>query len=489
MTSDALKILYVCSEATPFIKTGGLADVSNALPCTLRALGHDVRIALPCYGTIPRELRGRQVATCCARLDTETVFGALRETTVPDSDLPAYLVEHDLYFMRDQPYGRGNTEYSDNLERFCFFSLATLDGVPQTGWTPDLVHCNDWHTAAIPAYLKTHFLDHPAWQGKASVFTIHNMAYQGRYPSSLMPKTGLGWELFTPRYLEYYGDLNLMKAGIMFASKINTVSPTYAKEIQTPIAGCGLEGVLRSRTKDLSGIANGVDHGVWNPASDPLIDAKYSVDNMAGKNKCKRALQKRLGLPASDVPLFGMVSRLVSDKGIDLLSSVLDTILMSDLQIVIQGTGDASLHRILEEHLARFPEKFSLNFVYDEKLAHQIYAGSDFYLMPSRTEPCGLSQLYSMAYGSIPVVHKTGGLADSVTDATPNALAAGKATGISFPEFTEPDLLAAVDRALETYRDQTAMKALRKAGMTTDWSWGVSAKAYVDLFRKAMAAP
>ncbi|MBX7257090.1 MAG: glycogen synthase GlgA [Candidatus Hydrogenedentes bacterium] len=489
MTSESLKILYICSEATPFIKTGGLADVSNALPRALRALGHDVRIALPCYGTIPEELRGTQVATCRARLDSDTVFGALRETTIPDSDVPVYLVEHDIYFMRDHPYGRGNAEYSDNLERFCFFSLAALDGVPQTGWTPDVIHCNDWHTAAIPAYIKTHFLDHPAWKGKASVFTIHNMAYQGRYPSSLMPKTGLGWELFTPRYLEYYGDLNLMKAGIMFASKINTVSPTYAKEIQTPIAGCGLEGVLRSRTKDLSGISNGVDHDVWNPAKDPLIDAKYSIENIAGKKKCKRALQKRLGLPTIDAPLFGMVSRLVSDKGIDLLLSVLESFLAMDVQIVIQGTGDAALHKALEEYAANFPEKFSVNFVYDEKLAHQIYAGSDFYLMPSRNEPCGLSQLYSMAYGSIPVVHKTGGLADSVTDATSENLASGKATGFSFKDFKGEELLATIDRALAAYRDPAILQALQKTGMKTDWSWGASAKAYVDLFRKAMAAP
>ncbi|MFA6241623.1 MAG: glycogen synthase GlgA [Candidatus Hydrogenedentales bacterium] len=489
MASEKLKILYICSEAAPFVKTGGLADVSNALPRALRAMGHDVRIALPCYGTIPENLKGKQVATCRARLGSDTVFGALRETVLPESDVPVYLVEHDIYFWRDHPYGRGNSEYTDNLERFCFFSLATLDGVPQTGWTPDLVHCHDWHTAAIPAYIKTHYMDHPAWQNKASVFTIHNMAYQGRYPSSLMPKTGLGWELFSPRYLEFYGDLNLMKSGIMFASKINTVSPTYAKEIQTPIAGCGLEGVLRARTKDLSGISNGVDHGVWNPATDPLIDANYTLENMAGKKKCKRALQKRLGLPESDAPLFGMVSRLVRDKGIGLLLEVLDTLLETNIQVVIQGAGDLELQSALEEHAAQSPEKFSVNFVYDEKLAHQIYAGSDFYLMPSRTEPCGLSQLYSMAYGSIPIVHKTGGLADSVADASPANLAAGKATGFAFSDFTEKMLVATIKKSILAYGDPELMLALRKAGMSTDWSWGSSAKAYEDLFRRAIAAP
>jgi starch synthase len=484
-----LKILYVCSEAVPFVKTGGLADVSSALPRALRTLGHDVRLALPCYGTIPEELKGTPAGTCCAHFDSGTAFGAVRVSQMPGTDIPVYLIEHDLYFMRDHPYGRGDHEYADNLERFCFFCLSVLDGVPHTGWTPDVVHCHDWHTAAIPVYLKTRLADHPAWKGKATVFTIHNLAYQGRYPSTLMPKTGLGWELFTPRFLEFYGDINLMKGGILFASKINTVSPTYAKEIQTEVAGHGLEGVLRSRAKDLSGIANGVDHAVWDPATDPLIEAHYSPANLSGKHRCKRSLQRRLDLPVRDVPLFGIVSRLVWDKGLDLLILSFDRLFESDIQIVVQGKGDSWVQGQLLEAAQRYPGKLSVNLLYDESLAHQIYAGSDFYLMPSRTEPCGLSQLYAMAYGSIPIVHETGGLADSVIDASPANLAAGTATGFTFKDFTDEMFLEAVHCAVRAYEQPDLLHALQSAGMTKDGTWDVSARAYEELFRKAIAVP
>jgi starch synthase len=487
--SGRLNILYVSSEVVPFVKTGGLADVSEALPRALQEQGHDVRIALPCYGTISEHLKGERSGPCSARVNGDTRFAAWRTSRLPGSTIPVYLIEHDEYFWRDHPYGAGNTEYPDNLERFCFFCLAVLDFVPQTGWVPDVVHCHDWHTAPIPAYLKTRFVDHPLWGGIPSLFTIHNLAYQGRFASSLLPRTGLGWELFSPKYLEFYGDINLMKAGIIFASKLNTVSETYAKEVQTDLAGHGLEGVLRTRTKDLTGIRNGVDLAEWNPRTDTRIKRTYDVDEMSGKAANKTALQERAKLPPRDVPVYGVVSRLVWDKGIPLLVSTIEQLLKADIQIVLLGSGDASFEGTLRQAMEKHPEKLSVTIGYDEDLAHQIYAGSDFYLMPSRTEPCGLSQMYAMLYGTVPIVHKTGGLADTVTDATSRNLSEGSATGIVFGTWTERAFLNAFNRAQRVYRDPETLSALRRSGMRQDFSWSSSAKQYVQLFHEALAAP
>jgi starch synthase len=487
--SGPLNILYVSSEVVPFVKTGGLADVSEALPRALRAQGHDVRIALPCYGTVPDELKGERSGPCSARVNGDTRFAAWRTSRLPESDIPVYLIEHDQYFWRDHPYGAGNMEYPDNLERFCFFCLAVLDFIPQTGWVPDVIHCHDWHTAPIPAYIKTRFVDHPFWGGIPTVFTIHNLAYQGRFASSLLPKTGLGWELFSPKYLEFYGDINLMKAGVIFASKLNTVSKTYAKEIQTDLAGNGLEGVLQTRGADLIGIQNGVDLQVWNPATDLRIAATYTASDLSGKAACKPALQKFVGFPERDVPVYGVVSRLVWDKGIPLLVSALDTLLKEDIQLVLLGSGDASFEGTLRQTAESHPDKLSVTIGYNEDLAHRIYAGSDFYLMPSRTEPCGLSQMYSLLYGTIPIVHRTGGLADTVTDATAQSLDNGTATGFVFRTWTERAFLNAFKRAQRIYRDSDTLTKLRRNGMRQDFSWSSSATQYVQLFREAMAAP
>lgn len=483
-----MKILFVTAEAAPLVKTGGLADVSYALPRALRALGHDCRIAMPAYGSIPEEQLGDQVAACIAYLDVP-VHGAVRQSALPGAGVPMYLIEHNDFFQRDHPYGEGGHEYPDNLERFCFFSLAVLDGIQRTGWVPDIVHCHDWHTAPIPAYIKTRCIDHPVWANMPTVFTIHNMAYQGRYSSTLMPKTGLGWELFTPKYLEFYGDLNLMKAGIIFASKINTVSVTYAREIQTDVAGHGLEGVLRTRANDIIGIANGVDTAQWNPAIDKRLPANFHSASIAGKARCKSELQKQLDLPQSDGPLFGMVTRLVWDKGIDLLLSCLDDFLRRNVQLVILGSGDDVFESALKQAEARFAGKMAVHIGYDEDLAHRIYAGSDFYLMPSRTEPCGLSQMYAMLYGSIPVVHRTGGLADTVTDASPSNLANDKATGFVFASWSERAFQNMIARALKLYTDTPKLAAIRRAAMAQDFSWERSATTYVDLFREAIAQP
>lgn len=504
-----LKILYVCSELAPLVSTGGLADVAAALPRALSAQGHDVRIALPCYASLPAHLRGRQpYCLCTADLGAKTAWGALHIAAVPGTGIPLYLIEHEGYFGRRAPYGYGAYEYDDNAERYCFFCLAVLHGVAQTNWRPDIVHCHDWHTAAIPAHIKTRLAMTEAWRGMPTLFTIHNLAYQGRYKAHFLPYTGLGQDLFTPDCLEYYGDINLMKAGIAFASRLNTVSPRYAKEIQTPEFGEGLDGFLRTRADSLSGILNGVDYTQWNPAIDPHIAANYSVEDLSGKAACKTALQRMFGLPQRDVPLIGMVSRLHWQKGIDLLAHAIDEIMLEDLQLVILGAGDPNYEKMLSKAAQRYPNHMRLSLKYDNALAHQIEAGSDFFLMPSHYEPCGLSQLYSLAYGAIPIVRFTGGLADSVhpirkekgrkTKDKKGKQGAASAsslvrrpspTGIVFKPRTSEAVAASVREAVELYHDPEKLNAVRLAGMKEDFSWERSSEAYVKLYRKAIARP
>lgn len=484
-----LKILYVSSELAPLVTTGGLADVAAALPRALRAQGHDIRLAIPCYRTIPVEVRGNQYCLVVADLGAKTAYGALRESFVPGTEIPLYLVEHEGYFGRENTYGTGAYEYDDNAERFCFFSMAVLHGIAQTGWKPDIVHCHDWHTAAIPAYIKTRFAHTAAWRGMPTLFTIHNLAYQGRYKAHFLPNTGFDRSLFTPACLEYHGDLCLMKAGIAFASRLNTVSPRYAKEIQTAEYGEGLDGFLRTRAKSLSGILNGVDYTVWSPKADPLITRNYSVDDMSGKQACKRALQDLLELPRRDVPLFGMVSRIHWQKGVDLLAEALDAVMRMDIQVVILGKGDPYFERILWEGAQRYPNQMRVILKFDMVMSHQIEAGSDFFLMPSRFEPCGLSQLYSLAYGTVPVVRETGGLADSVCHVSERNLREGKATGIVFEPRTPDAVAEAMRQAVDLYRKPKVLEAVRSQGMRQDFSWDRSSRAYVRLYREAIARP
>jgi starch synthase len=351
-----------------------------------------------------------------------------------------------------------------------------------------VVHCHDWHTAAIPVYLRTRLKDHPFWQGVPIVFTIHNLGYQGRYVSSLLPVTGMGWDLFNQNCLEYYGDVNLMKGGIAFATKINTVSRTYAREIQTPAYGQGLDGFLRTRCEDLSGIVNGIDYSEWNPAADPHIAAPFSPDDLSGKAACKEDLRARFSLARTDAPLFAMVSRLVWEKGIDLMVSAMDRILSKGAQLVVLGKGDPRIELAMEQAAARYPDQVSVVLGYDEALAHKIYAGADFFIMPSQTEPCGLSQMYSLKYGAIPVVRKTGGLADTVTDVTPATLLKNRATGIVFRLPTAEALGRALERAMRMYQEPDTLRSVQRAGMRNDLSWDRASREYADLYRKAIAA-
>ncbi|MBI4558647.1 MAG: glycogen synthase GlgA [Candidatus Hydrogenedentes bacterium] len=486
--NEKLKILYVCSEIWPLVKTGGLADVAYGLTRALHRLGHDVRVALPCYGTISTEQRGKQQCVCVADIGFATTFGALRASVVPGTTIPLYLIEHNLYYSREHLYGTGEAEYMDNLERFCFFSLATLHGVPQTGWAPDIVHCNDWHTALIPAYIKIRELHHPIWRKKPTVFTIHNLGYQGRFSATYFPFTGLGWDLFRPDCLEFHGDINLMKGGIAFADRVNTVSPTYAKEILTPEHGDGLEGFLQEHHPDIKGILNCVDYAVWNPASDPSLASTYSPDRLAGKALCKKALQEELGLPQRDVPVFAMITRMVWHKGLDVVGAALDALLQRDLQLVVLGAGDPQLERRFAESAGAHPDAMRVRIAFDEALAHRILAGADFVLMPSHYEPGAVTQLLALKYGAIPIARKTGVFADTIRDCADDH-DAPCGTGFLFEGVTADALLGAVNRATELFRDTPHLEAVRRTGMTEDFSWERSARQYLDLYRDAIASP
>lgn len=488
--SNPLKILYVCSEVAPLVKTGGLGDVSNALPAALRDEGHDVRLAVPCYDTIPETMRGERRGKCTVRASGETLTGAWRETRLPETDVPAYLIEHAGFFHRGHPYVQGGFEYPDNLRRFAFFCAAVLDAVPQTGWLPDVVHCHDWHTALIPAYLKLRRTGRPIWHGTPTVLTVHNLGYQGVYPLSMMGSTGLS-PYAVPEFLKFHGQLNLIKGGIACATKISTVSRTYAREIQRPEYGHGLHDALQERARDLTGIVNGVDYDIWHPMDNEHLAAGFSPDDMMGKHQCKRALQKMLNLPASDVPLFGVVNRMVWDKGVDLLVGAIRRLLPNNgdagpFQVVAMGAGDPQYKVAFARCVRSHRQSVRAILEYEEAIAHKICAGSDFYVMPSRREPCGLSHLYAMAYGSVPIVRRTGGLADTVENATPKAIKNGKGTGIVFGPASEEALARAMKRACGLYGNKASYEAVQRSAMQEDFSWRRACEGYVKLYREAI---
>jgi starch synthase len=483
-----IKILFATAEVAPLMSTGGLADVAAALPKALKQAGHDVRLIMPFYGTLPALPESARKGMCLANMGTHTAYGALWETVVPGTDIPLYLIEHGHYFYRPRPYGDGNHEYHDNAERFCFFSQAALDAIPQTGWKPDLLHCHDWTTAPIPVYLKTSFARNPFWAGTPCLYTIHNLAYQGRYGADKMVTTGFDPELFHPECLEYHGDLNLMKGAITMADRISTVSPRYAREIQTKEYGEGLDGILRNRVGELSGILNGADYELWDPATDPHLPANYDRNNLAGKAVCKSFIQREFGFPEADVPLFGIVSRLAWQKGIDLLVEAIRALPAGAAQVMILGSGDPWLQHQLKELEALRPGDVRVRLDFNVPIAHQMQAGIDFFLMPSRYEPCGLSQFYSYAYGVIPIVRRSGGLADTVWDLTPLNEKRGTATGLSFVPLTAHSLFLRMEQAIELYGRPEAFAELRARGLAQDFSWTRSCNEYIALYKKCLEA-
>jgi starch synthase len=497
-TGVKYKLLLAASEVVGFAKTGGLADVAGDLPRALARRGHECIVILPLYrcakqGQIPV---ARTDHAFTVPIGNRRVSGALWHATLPDSDVPVYLIEQPDYYERDDPaQGRGlyqltlpgghKRDYPDNCERFIFFCRAVLEAVRLLDFWPDLLHANDWQTGLIPVYLREIYRQRPAYDSLRTLFTIHNIAYQGQFWHWDMLLTGLDWRLFNYRQLEFYGQLNFLKAGIVFADLISTVSPTYAKEIQTPYYGYGLNGVLGERRERLFGIVNGVDYRVWNPATDPHLAAAYEPQTVQeGKPRCKAALQKRYGLAEEPrTPLLGMIARLVEQKGLDLVGRAAEPLLRRGVQLVVLGEGDAVYHQMLLDLRSRFPERVGVVFGFDDILAHQIEAGADLYLMPSQYEPAGLNQLYSLKYGTVPVVRATGGLADTITNCTPETLAAGTATGFTFVAYTPDALQGAVGRALDVYRDSPEKwLVLMRTGMGQDWSWDRIAVEYEKLF-------
>ena len=482
-----MNILLATSEAVPFAKTGGLADVCGALPIELSRLGHKPALILPAYRAtgycgLPIEPLG---VDFIVPIGSKMVTGHLLRSRLPECDTPVYLIQQDQYFDRDELYRADGKDYIDNCERFVFFCRAVLETIRLLDLQVDLIHANDWQTGLVPAYLKTEYSGHPRYEQIASLLTIHNLAYQGTFWHWDMLLTGLDWKHFNWREMEFHGKLNLLKTGLVYADSINTVSPRYAKEIQSAPLGCGLEGVLQHRSSELSGILNGIDVKQWNPATDPHLAANYDVATVAeGKPVCKAALQEELGLPVvADVPLIGLITRLADQKGLDLVADVIQRwVQEDDAQWVILGTGEPKYHELFGNLAARFPQRVAVRLEFSDPLAHRIEAGADIFLMPSRYEPCGLNQFYSLRYGTVPAVRATGGLADTITGVADDPAADPSANGFRFQEYSPLALGEMLRRACDAYRRPDIWAQLISTGMSQDWSWERSARQYVELY-------
>jgi len=484
LVTGPLRICFCTSEAVPFAKTGGLADVAGALPRALADSGCDVRLVLPGYRAIDRsKYPFSPIGTAPVPVGADRVGVQFLEGRLPESHVPTYLIAHDPSFDRPGLYGEGGSDYEDNLERFSVFGRGVLALVQHLGWAPHILHCQDWQTALLPVWLRAE-PRLPALQDTGTLFTVHNLAYQGVFPAERLPVTGLDARYFTPAGLEFYGKINLLKGGLVFSDLLSTVSEQYAREIQTPEFGCGLEGVLGERAGSLIGILNGVDYSTWDPASDPSIAATYTAADVSGKQVCKADLQRTQGLTADPAaPLIGIVTRLVDQKGIDLVAATIDHVLGLGAQFVILGTGDPKYHTLFQEVRDRYPSRVAVTLGFNDVLAHRIEAGSDLFLMPSRYEPGGLNQLYSLRYGTVPVVRKTGGLADTIVDATPDAVARNEANGFVFEAYTPDALLDALKRAIFAYADRDLWRRIQQRGMRQDFSWNRSASRYVEAYR------
>jgi starch synthase len=422
---------------------------------------------------------------------SEVLTGRLLETRLPDSDVRVIFVDCAEYFDREGLYVSDGRDYIDNCERFVFFSRAVIAAAKTLNLRPDVIHANDWQTALIPALLQIEERGKPPLGQTVCVFTIHNMAFHGSFWHFDMPLTGLDWKYFNFQQMEFHGKLNLLKTGIVFADQITTVSPSYAQEIQTPEFGCGLDGVLSGRREDLTGILNGIDPDVWNPATDPALPANYSVENWNhphAKPACKQALQREFQLPErADVPLFGMISRMTEQKGFDLLRDKMHEFLHRDAQFCFLGTGEPQIEAWLKDLATKSPDRVAVRVGFDEGLAHRIEAGCDAYLMPSRFEPCGLNQMYSLRYGTVPLVHAVGGLADTVEDAGDQHHQNAAANGFAFHEYNAQAFAHTMNRALEAYQDRDRWARLVENGMRQDWSWNIRAAAYLETYERALA--
>ncbi|MDD4051391.1 MAG: glycogen synthase GlgA [candidate division Zixibacteria bacterium] len=488
---EHLKVLFASPEALPFAKTGGLADVSGTLPRVLVEAGHTVVVAMPKYGAIPKDLLNGAIVAAEWELDWPLDPEPVRllRLTPADSPVTYLFVESERYFERPSLYRDPATgkDYADNDERYILFCRALLEGLRRIGWAPDIIHANDWQTALLPTFLATLYKTDPFYAYTRSVLTIHNMPFQGKFPATTFAKLGLPEALFYPTGpFEFWGDVNFLKSAIWYVDAITTVSERYAAEIQSsPVDGAGLDGVLKTRAGSLFGILNGVDYDVWSPEKDRHIPYRYSPANLSGKRNDRVELINRIGLPLrEDAPLIGMITRLSEQKGFDLIEKAEAELFAMNLQIVILGTGDEKYQKLLPVLERRYPDKLKAVTRHDEEMAHWIEAGADAFLMPSRYEPCGLNQMYSLRYGTVPIVRETGGLADSVVDVDADG---ATGTGFMFAEYEPEELLTAVRRMLATFPRKRIWREIMKRGMKQDFSWTRSAQKYINLYQNIVA--
>ena len=484
--NNPLRILFVTPEAVPFAKTGGLADVAGGLPKSPPALGCDIKLIMPYYRMVkqsgfPHQYLGGEIEVPMGdeKLKADIYLGHL------DQDIPVYFIGREEFFDREYLYSTSKGDYFDNAERFIFFSKAALNFCQHIGFSPDILHHHEWQTGLIPAYLKSVYHIDPLFSHTAAVFTIHNIAYQGLFKKEKFWLTGLPAEMYNPEGIEFWERINFMKAGIVYADVINTVSQKYSEEIQTPEFGYGLEGILRKRRKDLYGILNGVDYQDWDPSHDSHLIARYDFKDISGKRECKKDLLKEFHLPSSleNAPLLGMISRLADQKGFDLLMEILEELFALDIGFVLLGTGEQKYHDLFAQVAHKYPQKAGIRIAYDDRLAHKIEAGADFFLMPSKYEPCGLNQIYSLKYGTIPVVRATGGLDDTITHYDP---ATKKGNGFKFARYDAKEFLNLIKMAIRFYTQPEHWRQLLRNAMTADFSWERSAEAYLQLYRKAL---
>ncbi len=482
--SKSPKVWFLAPEVAPFAKTGGLADVAGALPCALKKLGVDVRVGLPFYGmvrdgnfSVRKVVKGLEVP-----LGDRILQGDVLETATNEG-VPVYLFDRKGFFDRDNLYGTPDGDYPDNLERFAYFSRAALLFAKKAGFHFDVVHCHDWQTGLMPAYLKTLYSTDPFFSQVASVFTIHNMGYQGLFPADNLSISGLPASEFHPEGVEYWGNISLLKAGILYADATTTVSPTYSQEIQTPEFGMGMDAILRKRSADLYGILNGVDYNAWDPATDPHLAAHYGPGDMGGKRSCKHDLVNETGLDQRLMarPLFAMISRLAAQKGCDLLVQIAEDVLGLDAGLVILGAGENKYQQALVELGQKYSGNMAVRIGFDESLAHRIMAGADMLLVPSMYEPCGLTQIYALKYGTVPIVRATGGLDDTIEQFDPDS---GTGTGFKFVDYDANAFLRQIKDALRIYDSKGAWAQVVKNGMRADFSWAESAREYVLLYEK-----
>ncbi len=486
-SENRLRILFATSEAVPYAKTGGLADVCGTLPVELKKLGADIFIILPEYKGIRERFNLKPVGIEVSIPIYENGERVIKQAEVfvcEAGEVPCYFIKRDEFFYRDYLYATPKGDYEDNATRFVFFSRAVVEFILKSGIEFNIIHCHDWQSALVPVYLKTLYCQEPIFKKTRSILTIHNLGYQGVFWKWDIKQIGLDWSYFTPEYLEYYGKVNFLKGGIVFADKITTVSPSYAKEIQTPEFGEGLEGVLRKRAKDIVGILNGIDYSIWNPETDAKIPANYSPADLSGKSICKKVLKEELGLSDEDKPIVGCVSRLAYQKGVDIIAGAMKDIVDMGFQLVILGTGEEKYQEILRKEGEKFSGKVAVRIEFNDELAHKIEAGADIFLMPSRYEPCGLNQLISLKYGTVPVVRAVGGLKDTIEEFNPQT---GQGTGFLFEKPEPEDMLRALARAREIYNSPSLWKKLMINGMKKDFSWKESARKYLELYRSLVA--